>query len=244
MRAPVRMTAMKRLLSLSTLLLAPLAFAQPGNSLEGDWTLLISGNYGKLQELAPAPTLRIQGKQLSGFSGCNRYSGTFSAKGTQFKVNPLASTKMACEPRPSKTEQAYFKAMQGVMRYQVSNNTLVLYTKGSGMLVFTRNPKIEAKTLNTAPEAAITSAAPDTQILLVGPKKVDCTGMVPMKCLQVRTPEQTNWEFFYQSIEGFAYEEGYTYKLRVRVEDVKNPPADASSKRYILVEVLEKNPPK
>ncbi|GGJ51198.1 hypothetical protein GCM10008938_41520 [Deinococcus roseus] len=239
------------------LLLSPLAFAQ--DPTEGEWTLLISGNFGKFQELVPAPTLKIQGKQLSGFSGCNRYSGSLSLKSNSIKLGQLVSTKMACETRPQKTEQVFMKSLQGAVRYQINNNTLILYTKGSGMMVFTRNPeqkmeakaapagglpktenKIEAK--NLKPEALVQPA--DTQVLFVAPKKVDCTGAAPMKCLQVRSPDKKDWEFFYSGIEGFNYEEGFNYKIRIRTEDVKNPPADASSKRYILVEVLEKTPAK
>ena len=38
----------------------------------------------------------------------------------------------------------------------------------------------------------------------------------------------------------FAYEPGYRYTLSIEVFDVANPPADASSKRYVLVDALEK----
>jgi len=41
-------------------------------------------------------------------------------------------------------------------------------------------------------------------------------------------------------IEGFEYEEGFEYTLRVRIEPIKNPPMDASSEKYILLEVLSK----
>lgn len=244
---------MRLVLMVGALMVAPLASAQDLTS--GEWTLLISGNFGKFQELIPAPTLKIQGKQLSGFSGCNRYSGALSLKSNQIKIGSLVGTKMACEPRPLKTEQTFIKALQGAIRYQVNQNTLILYTKGSGMMVFTRNvePKIEAKVApakpenkiearTLAPEAQVQSA--DIQILLVGPKRVDCTGAAPMKCLQVKTPDRKDWEFFYSGIEGFNYEEGYTYRIRVKIEDVKNPPADASSKKYILLDILEKTPAK
>lgn len=72
---------------------------------------------------------------------------------------------------------------------------------------------------------------------------VQCEGVAPMTCLQVQegdSLEPGKWENFYSSIEGFTYEAGYLYRLRIRKETLENVPADASSIRYVLVEVLEK----
>lgn len=44
--------------------------------------------------------------------------------------------------------------------------------------------------------------------------------------------------FFYEDIEGFEYEWGYTYKLRVRVTEIKNPPEDVLPLKYRLIEIL------
>ncbi|MEK6917488.1 MAG: DUF4377 domain-containing protein [Nanoarchaeota archaeon] len=75
---------------------------------------------------------------------------------------------------------------------------------------------------------------PSTETITIGPNKVDCVGGVPMKCLIV------NGERFYNSIDGFDYEEGYSYVLEVKITKIKNPPADASSSRYDLVKVISK----
>ncbi|MGA0555308.1 DUF4377 domain-containing protein [Larkinella sp. VNQ87] len=82
---------------------------------------------------------------------------------------------------------------------------------------------------------------PEIIILQVADHQVDCTGVGPQKCLLIKEGDATNWAYFYQQIEGFEYTAGFEYKLRVRRENVKNPPADGSSARYVLVEVLEKN---
>lgn len=87
------------------------------------------------------------------------------------------------------------------------------------------------------PETAETQ---DIVTMFIGPKQVDCTGVGPMKCLQVKETEDGEWTLFYSSIQGFEYEEGYNYKLEVRREDVPNPPADAPSVRYILVKEISK----
>ncbi len=78
------------------------------------------------------------------------------------------------------------------------------------------------------------------KILYVSDVKMDCTGVAPQKCLQIKEKESENWTYFYSDIEGFDYEEGYTYKIKVEVSEVKNAPADASSLKYTLLEVIEK----
>lgn len=78
------------------------------------------------------------------------------------------------------------------------------------------------------------------EILIVADRRADCTGVAPMKCLQVKKPQDEKWSLFYQNIENFDYVEGYTYVLRVRVDTVKNPPADASKLKYRLRKVLHR----
>ena len=75
--------------------------------------------------------------------------------------------------------------------------------------------------------------------------KVPCEGVGKMQCLQIKKgdgmPDGT-WSNFYGTIQGFTYEQGYTYKLSVKEEkvDPATVPADASAIQYTLVEVLEK----
>ncbi len=76
----------------------------------------------------------------------------------------------------------------------------------------------------------------------IAPEKGDCYGMNPMKCLQVKKGKEALWSNFYSNIEGFDYQPGYTYVLRVKEKKVKNPPADGSTVRYILKKVVYKIP--
>jgi len=48
------------------------------------------------------------------------------------------------------------------------------------------------------------------------------------------------WQLWYGPIEGLDFEPGVSYKLRVREYQVPNPPADASSIRWQLLEVVER----
>ena len=72
----------------------------------------------------------------------------------------------------------------------------------------------------------------------VGPKLLDCVGLGPRKCLEV------NGRFFYEGIDEFKHEEGYTYRLKIEQYDAfpgqKDPPQDASRYGYRLIEVISK----
>lgn len=80
----------------------------------------------------------------------------------------------------------------------------------------------------------------DEKTFIVAPQTVDCTGVAPMKCLQVKETQSGNWTNFYSNIEGFTYEPGYEYVLKVKTEKIQNPPADASSIKYTLVKQVSK----
>lgn len=80
-----------------------------------------------------------------------------------------------------------------------------------------------------------------TKIIYIADSKVDCVGVAPMKCLQIKENKTSNWTYFYNAIEGFDYEEGYFYKIKVAVETIENPPADGSSLKYKLIEILDKS---
>jgi len=85
---------------------------------------------------------------------------------------------------------------------------------------------------------------PDKTLTLeVADHRVDCVGVAPQKCLLIKTPEDKTYTFWYESIKGFNYEEGFVYRLKVRKVKVRNPPADAASFYYQLLEVLEKKKP-
>ena len=80
---------------------------------------------------------------------------------------------------------------------------------------------------------------PEKEIITmeVGAHKETCTGVGPMECLVV------NGAYFYDTIKGFTFEEGYTYTLTVEKTTKVTPlPADASSYTYTLREVVAKTP--
>ncbi len=84
------------------------------------------------------------------------------------------------------------------------------------------------------------STSDNEKTFIVGPETADCTGVAPMKCLQVKEKESDTWQNFYTNIEGFTYEPGYEYVLKVKTEKIENPPMDASSIKYTLIKQVSK----
>ena len=99
---------------------------------------------------------------------------------------------------------------------------------------------------------ALTIAIPvacndDTDTLInlrVDHYKQSAVGLGPTMVLQIQARDNigsNEWEYFYSGIEGFEYEWGYTYDLRVKKETIDNPPADGPSIRYALEEIIARN---
>src|SRR5262245_50514931 len=64
--------------------------------------------------------------QVAGHSGCNRYTGTFTAKGETLTFGSLASTKMACTPERMEQERAWFEMLKKVRGFEATHLVLKL----------------------------------------------------------------------------------------------------------------------
>ena len=74
--------------------------------------------------------LNAQDGTASGFSGCNRYQGSFaksgnSTHGTPLKFGPMAVTMRACA-EGEEAERAYLKMLDGVDGYRIQGSSLAL----------------------------------------------------------------------------------------------------------------------
>jgi hypothetical protein len=86
-------------------------------------------------------------------------------------------------------------------------------------------------------KTVVMDVAPD--LVLVGVRPPGYIGTVPvMKC----TVEGTNQTLYINlsDIERFDYVKGYSYKLRVRITPIDNPPADGYTDKYQLLEIISK----
>jgi heat shock protein HslJ len=170
---------------------------------------------------------------LSFKADCNVGGGSYTVEGSQIEFGPMMSTMAMCPPE-SLYDQ-YLALLGQVESFAEENGKLVLVLKdGAGVMRFNNGGPAEK------PETPAEMPAPEEKTLYVGPEKVDCVGVAPMKCYQVKEDPDGEWQLFYNEIEGFEWEPGYTYELRVAVHQVENPPADGSSLRYELIEVVDK----
>ena len=78
--------------------------------------------------------------------------------------------------------------------------------------------------------------------LWVAPMTATCFGPFERECLQVKESEDGDYELFYDNIQGFTFEAGYSYLLRAAWKTVPNPPQDASSRSYRLIRIESKVP--
>lgn len=165
-------------------------------------------------------TLDFSDTRASGDSGCNAYAGDYNVNGKQLSFNTLISTKKAClDDAITQQEQNFLSHLSKVTQYSINQDTLTL-TNGEGTQL--RFEQLEAKTLFV-----------DSQL-------ATCSGVGLRQCMRVRSDANADWTLFYDGIEGFDYEAGYTYELLVTETPVKNPPADGSSIKTTLVEVVKK----
>jgi hypothetical protein len=68
--------------------------------------------------------------------------------------------------------------------------------------------------------------------------KVPCFTEGVAFCFLIKKAGENKWEPYADSINGFNYKWGYIYKLKVHRLEIGNPPADASSFKYVLDEVI------
>ena len=78
------------------------------------------------------------------------------------------------------------------------------------------------------------------ETLIIGPYKVDCVGAFEQECYLEFNEERQRWEFFYEGIQGFEFEPGFIWTLKVRVVDIGTEIQDAGRYEYYLEEVISK----
>ena len=108
--------------------------------LTGSWRLDEGDAPGGEVEIIPTARITMEVDAESGVTGsasCNRYSGTVVVDGSSVRFGPIATTRMACAPRPGAAETAYLAALDDVDAGSRSGDELTL-TGPDTRLVFTR----------------------------------------------------------------------------------------------------------
>lgn len=85
------------------------------------------------------------------------------------------------------------------------------------------------------------SCRSNLETIRVASSYVDCVGATPQKCLLIKFEDSPDWKFWYFGIDGFTFEPGYEYVLKVKKETLPEPvAAGRSSIRYVLVKEVSR----
>ena len=77
--------------------------------------------------------------------------------------------------------------------------------------------------------------------LFVGPEQVNCQGGPQGKCYQVKySANDAGWANFAEEIQGFEWEAGYEYELRIKVTEIRPENYDFIMRSFELIEVVSK----
>ncbi|MFD0834527.1 META domain-containing protein [Mariniflexile aquimaris] len=82
-------------------------------------------------------------KQVSGFSGCNRFSGTYTVKKNTLKMGPLASTKMFCDHSKNNIETKLLELLSKVDTFKTNGDTLILASNKNILIKANKTEKEE-----------------------------------------------------------------------------------------------------
>ena len=82
-----------------------------------------------------------------------------------------------------------------------------------------------------------------TEVIAIGPYTELChDAHFERPCMVEYNEDSGRWEFFYESIQGFEFEPGFIYTLKVRLEDRGTEIQDVGRYAYHLVELIKKKP--
>ena len=99
---------------------------------------------------------------VSGFSGCNSFSGTYSTNGNVVRIGGLASTRIACPQDVMDQELAFLTALQGVAFIDYQGSTVLLEDRNNRIQVALVQPQPEASPSGSP--AAAPTASPSANV--------------------------------------------------------------------------------
>lgn len=86
-------------------------------------------------------TARFKDGRIEGFSGCNRYFGSYAFQQGRLVIGPLAGSMMACDPASMALETAVQRALAGTFSPARSDDRLrLLSERGDPVLAFKAEP--------------------------------------------------------------------------------------------------------
>jgi heat shock protein HslJ len=91
----------------------------------------INGSPVSCDQSKRGPNLVFSGEgRVSGSTGCNRFTGTYTQDGNSLKFAAMAMTKMACPPPLDALERSFLQATAATASVRKSGETLELLDAG------------------------------------------------------------------------------------------------------------------
>lgn len=101
-------------------------------ALDMDWVLLRIDAYPKTITPEMRPTMTLNEGKVTGNSGVNSFSGTYSWKADgSFKFDPIAITEMAGSPEQMEIEALLMEALANTRFYEITD-TKLLFSDAEG----------------------------------------------------------------------------------------------------------------
>ncbi len=117
------------------------------NTIEGDWQLVTVGGVPAVP--GSEATMLLGGGRVTGSTGCNRYTGSYTLSGTDgIKFGQLASTMIACAGAVMVQEQAFNAALAATTTYSLSGTALT-FRDTAGKELATFQPRASAALTGT-----------------------------------------------------------------------------------------------
>jgi heat shock protein HslJ len=110
----------------------------PEQAVAGDWTVVNYFRPGAVVSPVAGSSLTasFESGQISGDSGCNRYSGPYEVDGNEIAIGPLASTLRACaDPAVDEQERQYLAALELARTFSLDGGNLTLLREDGGIAV-------------------------------------------------------------------------------------------------------------
>ncbi|MGO3842174.1 MAG: DUF4377 domain-containing protein [Alcaligenes pakistanensis] len=195
-------------------------------------------------------TLNFSDKMMSVDNLCNTLGSGYTIKGPKITfTSPVSTMKMCADPELMRNEQAVGKLLPTATDWSMAkadsapDNPAPVLT-----LSFSDGSKWRLK---GEPTATTRYGSEPTRVFLeVAAQREACSHpLIPnYQCLKVREIQYSDsglktqtgeWMYYYGDIEGYTHTPGVRNVLRIDRYELKNVPADASSKADVLDMVVE-----
>lgn len=137
--------------------------SQQAEAIEGVPWVLRSG--AGVEAGGPAPTATFADGRMTGTTGCNRYTATYTVEGGRLTIEAGPMTLKACPPPADEVERAYLATLGRVGGWRVNDDELVLLADGAPALRFRAASPVGSWTVTSLIHGdALTSPIPGTEL--------------------------------------------------------------------------------